>query len=420
MVKLGSKYSFYTLSVIVIILSALSIRFYNFNNRFTFGPEQAISLITAGDYLKTKFSLLGQANLIRFTSDGHVLYSSPLFNYSLLPLMFVFNYGVVGISAYFVILNVFTGVLLYWLVKKYLDKNIAFISLFLFLFNNYMIYHSLFIWILNYLPIISVLSMYFINKYNKQKNYSSVIWLGVLSGVGFGMEYFYIITALLILLFMILVSKNKLKDTALYIFGILIGNLPIFLFDVRHNFYNINTFFKYILETISNPGQTQISYYHFLNFWPPMIILIAYFLNKWFIKKKIILFFILCLYVIVNINSNKINFRQATGMVPDLNYSMVYKASEVIAKDKPEKYNVVTLLDFDTRGHILRYPLKFIFDTSPLGVEDYKDASIIYALASNDYDFTNPMVWELQTFSPYKTLVLNKLNSKYWVYKLTK
>ena len=126
--------SFKNIFIILIIIFALFVRFYNFADRVTFGSEQARSLIVSGRYIKEKPSLLGQ-EYFRVTSSGHKLFSGSLFSYSLVPLQLIFNYKPIPITAYFAFLSVFTGLLLFLLTKKVLNFSVAIFSLIIFLFN---------------------------------------------------------------------------------------------------------------------------------------------------------------------------------------------------------------------------------------------------------------------------------------------
>ena len=115
-----------------IFVIALFVRFYNFENRITFGPEQARSLMVSANYIQDKPSLLGQ-EYFRANSMGHKLFTSALFNYSLVPLLLVTDYEPYLITIYFVLLNVFIGIVFYWVCKKIYSKKVAIISLILFL-----------------------------------------------------------------------------------------------------------------------------------------------------------------------------------------------------------------------------------------------------------------------------------------------
>ena len=417
LLKLIKKYSEQIL-IAFIFISAFFVRFYNFGNRVNFGPEQARSLVVSASYL-TKFSLLGQ-EYFRVTSLGHKLFASAYFNYSLTPLILLFKYQPLPITFYFSLLNILTGFVLFLLIKKMLGKEVAFVSLVLFLFNRYMIYHSLFIWILNYLPLIGVLTVYWLFKLKKTKKPLFVLLLGALCGVGFGLEYFYVITAFLILGYILFISKKKVQSFLIFSSGLILGNLPMLAFDIKHDFYHVRTFFQYILDTLNNPGQSSITYYHFLNFWPIVLILLAYLLVKYLKDKKNLIYVFLIIYIFINLNNRLVSFNSAVGMPQGLTWNGINLASRTIVNDDPVNFNVVSLFDFDRRGYILRYPLEFIYKKVPLGVEDYPNASTLYVFGPENYDFDSQDVWEIDSFKANKIEIFSKVQDGYYIFKLTK
>lgn len=405
--------------IFLIIVFAFFVRLYNFTDRVTFGPEQALSLIVSGRYINEKPSLLGQ-EYFRVTSSGHKLFSGALFSYSLVPLQLILNYQPISITAYFVVLNIITGLLLFLLVKKVFNFSVAVFTLIIFLFSGYMIYHSLFIWILNYLPLIGLLAFYALYLFHKRPKFIYVFILGGLSGVGINLQYLFIPFAFLLLLFVIWKSKHKIKSIFLFIVGAIFGNFPMVLFDLRHDFYHLRSLWQYFVDTLVNPGQSSITYYHFLHFWPVLALLGGLLLFYIWKRSKPGVVFLMILYLYMNLSSGLVSFQEPTGMPEGLNTAEVLKAAEVISRDKPEEFNVVSLLDFDARGHILRYPLEYLYDLEPMGVEEYEEAQSLYVFSKKSYDFDRTGLWEINVFEPKEIEVLSEIDENYVVYKLTK
>ncbi len=410
---------FKTLLLILIIAAAFFIRFYRFESRITFDSEQARSLVVSGNYIKEKPSLLGQ-ELFRVTQTGHKLYSGAIFSYSLVPLQLLFKYNPVPITGYFALLNIATGLVLFWVVKKMCNYEVALLSLILFLFNDYMIEHSMFIWILNYLPLIGTLILYGAYLlYKKPKIIYSLV-LGFLLGVGINFHYVMVPFALLLGIFTVWRSKNKIIGTALYIFGVIMGNLPMVLFDIRHNFYHLTTSYEYLKGSFGSAGQAGLSYYHFFELWPVFAILAAMAILFIYRKNRFIAIAVVAVYIYLNFTSRWVNFSRPVGMPSGLTYSKIALAAETIANDKPKDFNVTVLFGFDARGYILRYPLEFIYGVKPMGVEEYTNSKSLYILAENDYNLAKSGRWETSAFPLSKIRVLKTIDGKYVVYKATK
>lgn len=404
---------------LLILLLATLIRFYNFSDRINFGPEQAISLIVSSDYVNEKFSLLGLPNVQRTTSMGHILYSPSPFNFSLVPLLIILNYDPVLITAYFAILSLITGIVLYLLVMKVFNKTIAILSAAIFLFNDYIIHHSTFIWIVNYLPLVSLLIGLMIYKLYKNKNsLTAVFTIGLLSSICIGLEYFFVFTAIFLFLLVIFISQKKLMATIFFILGAILGNLPTIIFDLSHNFYHLNTLWQYSLETINNPGQSKISYYHFFQFWPYLAILAGLAIYKIYTFSKPLASIILILIISLNLTSPKVSFYSPVGMYKNLNFSKINQAAKIIAADNPQNFNVVMTFDFDSRAHPLRYLLKYKYGFKPMGVEDYPKSKSLYVFTEESYPLGSSSLWEISSFKPTTTQKIGIIDN-FSVFKLT-
>ncbi len=403
-----------------LFLAAFFVRFYNFENRITFGPEQARSLIVSSNYIQDKSSLLGQ-EYFRANSYGHKLYTSALFNYTLVPLLILSNYDPFIITIYFTVLSIFTGLILYLLSKKMFSLEVALISTFLFLFNSYMIYHSMFIWVLNYLPLLGLLNFYLLWKIvNKKYKLVDIFWLGLISGIGFGLEYLYAIAILVSLFVIVKFSKDIFKNLVIFILGSIVGDLPQVLFDLKHNFYHLNSLIRYAIDTFSGKSDAGFIYYHFLEFWPIGLLLLAVCLWLTYKKSKYMFFVLLSIYLFVNLKSSLISFSRPVGMIDGLKYNDLKVASEQIAEKATSNFNVVTLYDFDTRGYTLRYFVQYVYGKRPQNDISYQDVDEIFALGSSNYNFENNNPWELNVFKAQNVVKLDDIGSGYGLYKPTK
>jgi hypothetical protein len=414
-----NKRQYSLLLLFLILILALAVRFYNFAGRITFGPEQAISLLVSADYINEKFSLLGLPSTQRTTSHGHIIFYPPVFNYSLVPLILVSDYKVVSVTAFFAFLNVFTGALLFYITRKFFNNIAAFFTVFLFLFNDLMINHSMFVWSVNYLPLIGVLSVYFLLRAWKKTGLKDAFFLGVLSGLAFSVEYLYIPTGLLILLYLLIKSDKKLITGFLFITGGFLSLLPTVLFDLTHDFYHLRTLWQYFLDTVFLPSQSKITYYHFLHLWPVGALIGGIILSRVYGKSKVAAVVLGCFLVILSINSPRVSFSGPVGMYPGLDYPALEKAASLIAAENPDEFNVVTTFDFDSRAHPLRYLLKYNHGFKPMGVEDYPVSKQLYVFTTGDYSITDSSLWEITSFNGKGFARLESV-SDFALYKLVK
>ncbi len=405
--------------LILIFVLATFIRFYNFPNRVTFWSEQARSLIVSANYIKEKPSLLGQ-EYFRQDSNSHIIYSGALFNYSLIPLLIVSNYNPITITLFFAVLNLLTGIVVYWAVKRMFGNGPALISATLFLFNDFMIYHSLFIWNYNYLPLIGILIFYLTFKNLKKENWKYIFLLGLVSGVGISLQILFALIALSIFTINIWHSGRKIKYSVLFIFGMILGNLPLVIFDLRHNFYQLQTLLQYLIDTLLGKSGAGFAYYYLLPFWPVFATLGGIILWKVFRWKKLVGVLIIAAYLFLNITSQRISFWSPTGMPPGLKVSDIDYASKIVSNDATSDFNVAEVLDFDKRAYVLRYFLKFKYTKPPLPETDYPNIKLLYVLSQKGYNFAKSDTWEISSGGTYKVKELSNIGQGYAIYKLQK
>jgi len=407
------------LFLVLIFLLAAFVRFYNFPNRVTFWSEQARSLIVSANYIKEKPSLLGQ-EYFRQDSNSHVIYSGAYFNYSLVPLILISNYDPIVITVFFALLNLLTGFAIFWTVRKMFNNKIAIISTILFLFNDLMIYHSLFIWNYNYLPLVGILIFYLTFQNLKKENWKNIFAIGLLSGIGISLQILFAIIALPILIINIWKYSHKVKYTILFLFGLVLGNLPLVIFDLRHNFYQTRTILQYLIDTILGKSDAGFAYYYLLPFWPVFAILGGLLVWRIFKWDKIIAIFAIVIYIMINLTSQKISFKTSTGMPGNITVPEVDTASKAISMDVSSPFNISEVLDFDKRAYVFRYFLEFRYDKKPLSETEYQNIKLLYVLAPTNYDFNDSDTWEIKTGWPYIIKDIYNVGNGYFIYKLQK
>jgi hypothetical protein len=410
------------LLLIIIFGTAFLVRFYNYENRITFGPEQAMSLITSGRMITEKFTLLGNQNLLRETSSGHSLFAGAIFNYSLIPLQIIFNFEALPITSYFTLLNLLSALILYFVTKKIFGEKVAIFTIVLFLFNAISVYHSMFIWNQNYAFLLGALTIYYLYLLKMKVKIKYFLILGLLSGIGYTFQDVFIFSAFFVLFIALVFAKNKkILNTVIFSFGMITPNLPAIVFDLRHDFYHLKTSFQFLVDTLSgNANDTSLSYYHFLYLLPVAVLVGGLITEKVFTRSRILGGGILITYLYFNLNSSWINYKAPTGMPSELTLKNINRAAEIIAKEEFSDYNIAVLVDFDTRGHILRYPLEFKYKLKPLGVIEYPQSSRLYILSEYNYDFEDSSVWELSTFPRNKAELLSEVSDNYSVFIIEK
>lgn len=406
----------------LIFFGACFLYFYNFANRVNFGPEQGLSLMTSAEYINGKFSLLGLPNLQRVTSTNLTLYSGSLFNYSLIPLLLIFNYDPLPITVFSGVVILLTGVLTMWFAASAYGKQVAIFAALLFFANAIMIWHATFIWILNYLPLIGILTVIAMYHYLLgTKPLILALIIGILSGIGFNLQYMYLFTIIFLGGLIFWKSNNKILDTCTFLVGVLMGNAPMVLFDLKHDFFHLRNLWQYFVDTVQNPGQGGIVYYHFLQFWPLLAIAGALLLKRVMKTTTFAAYGFLVVYVIVNFLSGWVNLSAPVGMPAEMKLADMDRAAQTIAAQKPQNFNVASSVPMDSsRAYPLRYLLQYRHGVRPENYETYSQVETVYTLAPLTQNVMTTGPWEFTAHSPQSAELLQPINKRFGVFVLSR
>lgn len=393
-----------------IFIFAYFVRFYDYSNRIIFWTEQARSLITSLNYLD-KPTLLGQ-EYFRQDSNSHIIYSGAYFNYLLLPIVLISSYSPVKITIFFTFLNIITGLGVYLVAKKYFGNKAAIISSILFLFNYFMIYHSLFIWNYNLLPFVGLVLTYLLMRNINEEKVSNIFYIGLFSGFGVSLQILFLLYSAIILIFVVFKSKNKIRNLLIFILGIILGNLPMLVFDVRHNFYQTNTIFQFLLDTLNGKSDAGFAYYYLLPLAPTVSIFIGAWLSK---LNNIIILVVMLPYVYLNSNL-ALSLRNKNLKISEIDNV----AKTILSDNYKGDFNVASDIDFDKRAYALRYYLKYVYQKKVMDIDQYQNPKVLYVIAKSDFNFRKSDTWEVKAGMYTKETELNKINNSYSIYKLQK
>jgi hypothetical protein len=210
-----------------------------------------------------------------------------------------------------------------------------------------------------------------------------------------------------------------MRDLLLLIFGAILGDFPMVLFDLKHNFYHLMTLIQYTKDTLKGTSDAGFNYYYLLPLWPIFAIFGAKVILKLFKFNKFSGAILLGVFIILNLTSKRIDMNFPTGMPLGLNISSISEASRLIAKDANSEFNVTEVLDFDKRAYVLRYYLEFVYHKKPLSEIEYENLDSLYVLAQKDYDFKKSNIWEVKAAGLNNINLLSDVGNGYAVYRLT-
>ncbi|EKD52968.1 MAG: hypothetical protein ACD_61C00186G0005 [uncultured bacterium] len=405
--------------LISIIVLGIFIRFYRFPELLSFSYEQALALEASGKMVQTgKISLIGVEYFIRQTSAGHSFFNSAFYLYPLTISQKIFGYDPLITTVFFAILNIAAGIGLYFFLEKYLHRFVATSVLALYLFSPTMVDISRSIWHVNLLAPVTVLSIWLIYKSITSLKPIWFILLGLSLGLGAGFNISFALGTLIVLFYcgVFLLKKHKLLYLIYIFIGIILGNLPTLLFDLRHNFYNTVTFLTFLSETFTTHN-TGFSFapYHFIYFLVPIFILLPIVLSR-LLPSSLVSLSVL-LYILVSIPGWGLANQYPKGMPAGTNLETIKKLSHIIALDSQTDFEVASILDGETRAENIRYFLEFVDNKPSMSADKYPEAKALYVVSYLDQDPLTKSVWELDSIRPARISQEWKINE---LIKLTK
>lgn len=278
-------------SLIVIVLAA-TFRFYDYQNRYVLGADQARDAIIAR-FALTKhmlpltgpFSSAGPfftgPEWFWFVMLGSILYpGSFLSPWVLLTCLFI-----LAVYIIFLIGNEIRGILY------------GFIAGLLSAVSPVEITHTANLTNPVLTVVFSTITILFAVKYAKVKASIYSFLTGLSTGIAVSI-HFQSIFLIPFPIFIILLNKPKLKQCIYFLIGLLIPFIPFIYFDMRHNFYEIHHILQYYLHdqykiSLNVLGRRWLTY--ILIFWPQTW---AYIIGGSVTISSMILIISLCIFVV--------------------------------------------------------------------------------------------------------------------------
>lgn len=408
-----------------LLILGLFIRLFRFTDLLNFGPEQTTDLkIVAQMIISHKPALIGAPYLSRFTATSRYFYRSAGYLYPLIPFQIISHNDPVLVTGFFVFLNILAGLGLFFLLKKIFNTTAAVIALFLFVIDPTMIYYSRMIWVVCWMVPLSVAAIYLFLKGHKKPTPSVIFWLGLVSGFGTGIHLSFITLAVFFFLYFSYISlqKKKLLLPLLYIFAFFLGNLPLFIFELRNHFYNTQVMWEYfwgIFKTTNKEG-FFFSPYHFILWFPLGFLLLGLLFAKIYKKFPAIVIAILSVILLLELPHWDLTAPNSPGMAAGWNLMAVKKTASIIAGDATGKFEVASIFEGDTRDYAVRYYLDYINGVHPMPDTDYPYADTLYVVGHLNQDPTTYSVWEINSIKPVKIAKTWPIQADIVLYKLIK
>jgi hypothetical protein len=400
--------------IFLIILLGLIIRSLNFSYFLNFSTDQALFATKSLEIWKNKeITLVGPP--ISYSYFGRNLFQGSITYYFQLLFLLPAKFDPIISSYLFMIFSVFMGIPLYHGTKLLISKKSALLILILYNFLPFYIDYSRFLWNPNFQFSLTPLLILFMGFFKKENKSFLLFTVGFLAGLLSLFHYQYLIIIFGLGIYYFFIKKNSLRNLFMFLVGIIGGFLPMIVFELKNNFYNLQTLFFY-LNNINqkNSSHISISPHYLLSISLFFFLILVSRLN---IKNfKTIFLFVFLIIFDCFLYFKKPN--HAFGMIKNWNYLGEKKTYEIIKKTVKEKnlsnFNIVNQ-GYDTTATVQKYLLKK--DGIKINYDDYYHNQYLF-IVTNKNNFMEDPAYEVNTFKPSKILKTWEINSNFKLYLL--
>lgn len=419
--KISAKEIILLLSLIFLFIFIRSIHFPEYVNFTSDQGEQATDVLEL--VRAHKLTLIGNP-ITSVVYQGRLMFQGPAYYYMLAFFMAVGQWDPIISSYIFMIFCALMIIPLYYGTTLLLNKRAAIIFSILYTLVPYYINYTRFHWNPTYqlslLPLLILLM-------GLHKQTKKTIWLfliPVLLGILLQFHYQFIIAVAGIFLFYFITEKKKGRVAIFFPVGIMIGLAPLILFELKNQFYNINTFLLYVhhWKDVQKAGSIHTLHYY-LGFSVIAFLTLLAIFKKYIQKIPEKIFLIIIAILIIGLGSydlltySKVPKSAFWSYSSNWHYTDEKYVNDIIRKTGVKDYNVANLTYYDTYGAVQKFLLKR--NHVDINYDDYYHNKNLFVISSNN-DFDTDMPYEVLGFRPMKVKQSWKINQKYSLYLLEK
>jgi len=413
-----NKKVIFIIGLVLISCLYLFIRLYRLNELVGFRLDQGIHLLETKEMFDSKkIRLVGPMSLSK-SFDNRYIYIGANYYYVLGIVGLISQWNPLIITIIFILLELVFYLFFIGFLKRKFNLFWAFLIFIFIAVSPYLVIHSRFFWNPHLLIPLSILGLLFSEKYLLKKEIKYLFLMAFCWGFAFACHYSAVFWGLFFIFILIKSKQFKKLIPYLAIFGgFVLGDLPWFIFEIRHSFYNTKTLF-YIFTNSSSGSEMTSHYFVF-----PLLIFIIFGILSLIIKFKnkttsniILISLLVGLFLI----QNKL-FNNYTPMdkIFGWNYPEQKQVVNLIVKDGcPKNFNVAATVQGDTRAYDLRYLLN-LKKCEPMGVEEYPKAEKLFLVAPKERLPETETVWEVTSLGKFKVNQEIELNSNVIFYELS-
>lgn len=249
--------------LLVILLIASLVRFIDYPSRWTFFQDQARELIVARESISQKYlPPLGPKASPGFFAPAPYWYWYVILTQLLWPSIISPTFGVTFFS-------LLTVALIFLVSKKITDDiNLAIIAGLFAALSPELIKFSITATNPSFIPLLTTAALYFALSWVQKKQPSSLFLVAFFVSFSFSFHLQGLATIPILILAILLAFPKKSSAWLSVIAGLIIPLIPLFLFDLKHDWYNTSNLYNYFFHTQRAFFDKLTWPVYFSSFWP--------------------------------------------------------------------------------------------------------------------------------------------------------
>lgn len=390
----------------------IGIRTIYYQNLFVFVHDQVSSSTKVLELWQTKsLSLIGPP--LSFLIEGRQIFFGGISYYIQMFFLLIGRFDPFWSTYAFMVFCGLMIVPLYFGVKKLINGKVAILTVILYSLLPFYIESTIALWNPYFKFALLPILLYLMGLFKEKKNSIIFFLISFLNGVFFQLHYMYIFTVFGFFIYYFISKKNSLKFLLIFIIGFCLGFSNLIFFELRHNFYNLQTIIFYLSKPKEITGHWFSDYYLLSE--SLFILLIVFNLLKKQINNYVNITILAILLVI--------GIPYVTTIAKTKQYPKNWYYKDELKTFGIIKNNLATIKDFnifefyDTKGSTQKYFLKK--DNIKIDYDNYLTNKYLYVLYTNNQYMKDPS-YEVNTFQPSEVVKIWTINEFYKLYLLTR
>ncbi len=350
-----------SLTFFTLLVVGLYLRFWNIENTFEYGWDQARDAWKVRDILTGTLVLNGPR-----TGIGH-FNLGPIWYYYLAPFYFLTRLDPIAAQYGNILLYVFNSIVFFWITKKIFDNKFALLATYIFIISGYLIGITQVPWNVSPVLGVSTLIFYCLHEIVIHSKYKLMLPLMFLTGLFLHLHFAFVFLPPIILCSLI-VAKNKKKAMQWGLFGLpllLVWALPLLFLDIEWKGGNTNMFLSFLKDYFISGFHFRffmlrihdafIQYERILSIphsimWGKFVVPLAFVLvsaterGKVLIRNYLMLLWFLIPAIIYSFYAGTTSEYYVLLNAPIVIYTLIYLVQKLVAIKKVPKYPLVILL----------------------------------------------------------------------------